>query len=116
MTALPLAQHHCTALPPGTPPLNEEAAGLLLQQLNHGWTIKVGPILNKRFDLPDFARALALTQTIGALAESENHHPEICLAWGKVEVRLRTHSVGGLSLNDFILAARIEEQRGSGLG
>jgi 4a-hydroxytetrahydrobiopterin dehydratase len=45
---------------------------------------------------------------IGALAEAEDHHPELLLAWGRVELRLWTHTVGGLSRNDFILAAHID--------
>ena len=46
-------------------------------------------------------------QRVGALAEAEGHHPDLELAWGRVGVALWTHSVGGLSENDFILAARM---------
>jgi 4a-hydroxytetrahydrobiopterin dehydratase len=46
---------------------------------------------------------------IGAVAEEEGHHPDICLSWGKVDVKTYTHKIGGLSDNDFILAAKIDE-------
>ena len=62
----------------------------------------------RRYRLPDFATGLALVNRIGALAEAQDHHPDLLLAWGRVEITLWTHSVGGLSRNDFILAAHID--------
>ena len=51
---------------------------------------------------------MAFCQEIGLLAERENHHPEICIAYDRVKVELNTHSVDGLTINDFILAAKID--------
>ena len=107
MTAL--SQEHCTPLPPGTPPLAAADQAALLAQLDPAWRIVDGHHLQREYRLPDFARGLALVDAIGALAQAEDHHPELLLAWGRVEVRLWTHSVGGPSRNDFILAARIDE-------
>ena len=52
-------------------------------------------------------KALKFTNRVGALAEEERHHPDIPLGWGKAEVTLWTHSVDGLTMNDFILASKI---------
>ena len=67
-----------------------------------------GQRLEREYRLPDFAAGLALVNRIGALAEAQDHHPDLLLAWGRVRITVWTHSVGGLSLNDFILAAHID--------
>jgi len=108
MTTQPLTEFSCKALPAGTPPLTDAECRELLKEIDPIWSIEPGPLLFRHFKLPDFQRALALTQTIGELADAEDHHPEIRLGLGMVEVRLSTHSVGGLSRNDFILAAKID--------
>lgn len=105
-----LADRHARPLPKGTPPLESAAADALLQELGHDWQI-LNTRLVKEFRFPNFAGALAFTNAVGAIAESENHHPDIHLAWGMVRIETWTHSVGGLSENDFILAAKIEEAR-----
>jgi 4a-hydroxytetrahydrobiopterin dehydratase len=62
--------------------------------------------LRRTFIFPDFSKALAFTNLIGELAEAEQHHPELITEWGKVTVTWWTHSVKGIHLNDFIMAAR----------
>ncbi len=101
-----LAQRHCRPLPVGTPALADADCTAYLALLP-GWKVAAGR-LRREYRLPDFAGALALVNAIGALAEAEDHHPDIALSWGKVGVELWTHSVGGFSENDFILAAKIE--------
>lgn len=64
--------------------------------------------ISRLFRFKDFKEALKFTNKIGALAEEEGHHPDIMLAWGKVGVKLTTHSIKGLSENDFVLAAKID--------
>lgn len=66
-----------------------------------------GKEIEKEFTFLDFKSALDFVNKIGALAEVEGHHPDIELGWGRVEVELSTHAIGGLSVNDFILAAKI---------
>ena len=104
MTAL--ADRRITPLPKGTPALDRDAQAGLLAELGAPWSVADGK-LTAEFTFPDFAQALAFTNTVGGLAEAANHHPDIQLAWGKVGIVVWTHSVGGLSENDFILAARI---------
>jgi 4a-hydroxytetrahydrobiopterin dehydratase len=64
--------------------------------------------LERRFKFKNFAEALAFTNKIGAIAEEQDHHPLIQTEWGKVSVNWWTHVIGGLHLNDFIMAARTD--------
>jgi len=74
------------------------------------WSVdREGKHLSKQYAFKDFAEAMAFANKIADIAEAEDHHPDLTVAWGKVGVDLSTHSVGGLSENDFIVAAKIEE-------
>ncbi|HUR29454.1 MAG TPA: 4a-hydroxytetrahydrobiopterin dehydratase [Planctomycetota bacterium] len=110
-----LAAQHCRHLGKETPPLAGPALALHLSQLDPAWRIDSGPLLVRRFTSEEYPRLVELAARIGALAQAEDHHPDMNLGYGKLEVALTTHSVGGLSLNDFVLAARIDGlARGSG--
>ena len=78
-----------------------------LSTLDDAWSIIEDHHLFRAFRFPDFKTALDFTNRIGRIAEDEGHHPDIALGWGKVEVTLWTHSVDGLTRNDFILASKI---------
>lgn len=67
------------------------------------------PRLERTFRFPDFAAALDFTNLVGALAESEGHHPRIVTEWGAVTVSWWTHKIGGLHRNDYIMAAKTDE-------
>lgn len=73
-----------------------------------GWQAENNHHLVKTFKFPDFKSALEFVNKVGALAEEESHHPDIELSWGKVKIKLLTHSIDGLSLNDFLMAEFIE--------
>lgn len=92
----------------GDRPLDSAAVKKLADALQGGWQIVDGKILRKLYEFKNFKQALEFTNLVGELAENAKHHPDILLAWGKSEISLTTHSVGGLSINDFILAARID--------
>ncbi len=104
----PLAQRVCTPVRPGTPPLSDQQVSALLAELGGGWEVAEDNRLYKEFGFKDFAEALAFVNRVGAVAEEQDHHPDITLAWGKATLTLWTHSIGGLSENDFILAARAD--------
>ncbi|TSC66821.1 MAG: pterin-4-alpha-carbinolamine dehydratase [Parcubacteria group bacterium Gr01-1014_72] len=72
------------------------------------WKIVEYHHLTREFKFPDFASALAFVNKVGALAESEGHHPDIELGWGYARIKIFTHAVDGLSENDFIVAAKID--------
>lgn len=65
--------------------------------------------LERVFRFPDFAQALAFTNTIGELADSEGHHPALLTEWGRVTVTWWTHKIKGLHRNDFIMAAKTDQ-------
>jgi 4a-hydroxytetrahydrobiopterin dehydratase len=104
--ATPLAQRHSAPVPAGTPPLSPEEIARLQGEVP-GWTVQNGHELHRNFRFPDFVKALAFVNRVGEIAEQEQHHPDIGLGWGRVDVTTYTHSVNGLTENDFILAARI---------
>lgn len=64
--------------------------------------------ITKTFLFPDFKKALDFVNRCGELAESEGHHPDLCLSWGQVDVKIYTHKARGLTESDFILAAKID--------
>jgi 4a-hydroxytetrahydrobiopterin dehydratase len=100
-----LAAKKCVPCEAGTAALRGDELQRLFGQL-HGWNLVGEERLEKEYRFPDFLTALAFVNRLGEVAEAEGHHPDIVLTWGKVKVTLWTHSIGGLSLNDFILAAK----------
>lgn len=74
-----------------------------------GWEVVEGHHLHKVFKFPNFQQALDFVNRLGAKAEAQNHHPEIKLGWGKVEVELFTHTANGITEKDYTLAAAIDQ-------
>jgi 4a-hydroxytetrahydrobiopterin dehydratase len=72
------------------------------------WRVKDNHDISRQFSFPDFKSALDFVNQVGAAAEALDHHPEILLTWGKVQVTVWTHSVDGLSSLDFELAGQID--------
>ncbi|CAM6016399.1 unnamed protein product [Sphagnum balticum] len=107
-----LAEKSCKPLAPGTPALSEDEAKALLRKVV-GWRISrtdAGLKLQGDWNLKDFKAGLELFDRIAVVAEAENHHPDLHLeSYKKGRVEIWTHSVGGLSENDFILAAKIDQ-------
>jgi 4a-hydroxytetrahydrobiopterin dehydratase len=102
-----LHQQKCVPCKGGIP-LSKEAAHALLSQLS-GWQISGDEKwLSKKWSFKNFVQSQAFVNKVGELAEAEDHHPDILFGWGYAEIRLQTHSVGGLHENDFILAAKID--------
>lgn len=91
-------------------PLSADEAEKLTSDISSDWRIVENHHLEREFRFPDFAAALDFVNRIGAIAEQEGHHPDIELGWGRVSVSLRTHALEGLSENDFILAAKIDDE------
>jgi 4a-hydroxytetrahydrobiopterin dehydratase len=85
--------------------------GAELQALSHqlpNWEVVNEHHLHRIFKFPDFVKALAFVNRVGAIAEEQGHHPDILLTWGKAEITIWTHAVNGLTESDFILAAKID--------
>ena len=104
-----LSDQSCEPCRGGIPPLGSAAIAELLAQLGTNWQVIAEHHLQKEFTFPDFKSALTFTNQVGALAEEQGHHPDLHLAWGKVEITIWTHKIDGLHQSDFILAAKIDK-------
>ena len=105
-----LADNDCVPSHRGAPPMERAEALEMLDQLDSGWSINEEGHLEKLFKFKDFARALAFVNSVGAVAEKQNHHPDIYLAWGKCRIEIWTHVLNGLAESDFFLAAKLDRE------
>lgn len=103
-----LAEKKCVPCQGGVPPLRGEKLLGMQKELGGNWKVIDNHHLEKEFSFKNFREALAFTNKVGELAEKENHHPDIYLAWGKVRITLWTHKIDGLSESDFIFAAKTD--------
>jgi 4a-hydroxytetrahydrobiopterin dehydratase len=103
-----LAAKHCVPCRGGVPPLTGEELHKLSSQLSD-WKVIDDHHITKTYTFPDFKTALDFVNRVGAIAEAEGHHPDIALAWGRVDVKTYTHKINGLTESDFILAAKVDE-------
>ena len=107
-----LSRQVCVACQGGIPPLNEQEIAVFMKKLEEetsGWEVVESHHLKKRWKFPDFKAALEFVNKIGALAEKQGHHPNICFSWGFVEITIWTHKIDGLHQSDFVLAAKIDQ-------
>jgi 4a-hydroxytetrahydrobiopterin dehydratase len=103
-----LAGKQCVPCKGGVEPLKGQALSDLVKQLKDGWQVVDDRHLEKEYKFKNFKQALEFVNKVGEIAESQGHHPDIFLAWGKVKLMLWTHKIGGLHENDFILAAKAD--------
>lgn len=103
-----LASRHCAPCRGATPPLTGAELEKFKRELPD-WQVVDRHHLEKVFMFPDFKTGLDFVNRVGALAEAEGHHPDLCLAWGRVQAVIYTHTINGLSESDFILAAKIDQ-------
>ena len=103
-----LASQHCQPRKGAEHALNAAQISEFLAQLP-GWTVTGdGKAIVKDFKFSDFHRTLGFINAVGFMANHEDHHPDIEAGYGHCHLLWSTHDVGGLSLNDFICAARVE--------
>jgi 4a-hydroxytetrahydrobiopterin dehydratase len=103
-----LANKECVPCRGGVPPLKGEQLQQLARQLGGNWEIVDEHHLKKEFKFRNFVEALEFTNKVGAVAEEQQHHPDIYLSWGKVAITIWTHKIDGLTESDFILAAKAD--------
>ena len=104
-----LTQRTCVPCEGGVDSLKGYALDEYVDQIAAKWRVVEEHHLAAEFLFENFAQALEFTNQIGRIAEEEGHHPDLYLSWGRVEVKIWTHAIDGLSENDFILAAKIDQ-------
>jgi 4a-hydroxytetrahydrobiopterin dehydratase len=102
-----LSQQHCVPCEGGIPPLAAAAAKRYLKRLKRGWRIEDNK-LQKVFRFKNFVASMGFANQVALLAQAEDHHPDLRIAYAQVEIVLWTHAAGGLTENDFVLAAKID--------
>ena len=90
----------------GAKPMTVEEAGLVLRDLL-GWSLDNAAIM-KEFRFKSYLAGLDFSYAMGKIAEEQDHHPDMIVRWRRVKLVFSTHSIGGLSQNDFIMAAKSE--------
>ena len=108
-TASELTKRRCEPCEGGVPPLEPDAARQLMAALHEDWQLaEDGKSIERRFEFAGYHRTIAFVNALAWVAESEGHHPDLTVNYGKVHVIYSTHSIKGLSENDFICAAKID--------
>lgn len=103
-----LTQRKCVPCEAGTPALSKEKIRKFLTLVPEWELTEKGKIVRK-FKFRNFAEALSFVNRVGDLAEDEGHHPDIKIIYNRVTLALITHTISGLSENDFVVAAKITE-------
>ncbi|HVY72895.1 MAG TPA: 4a-hydroxytetrahydrobiopterin dehydratase [Candidatus Paceibacterota bacterium] len=105
-----LSDKRCIPCEGDVDPLTEAQAEELKKQLHEEWSlVDGGGLLARSFHFPNFKKTMEFVNKVAAIAEEEQHHPDMTVSYGDVGIELMTHAIGGLSENDFILAAKIDE-------
>ena len=104
-----LRDRKCVPYPSGTPPITPVRVGELLPELAPQWHLDAErQVLTRDFKFGNFHATMAFVNAVAWIAHVEDHHPDLEVGYGHCRVTYSTHSVGGLSENDFICAAKID--------
>jgi 4a-hydroxytetrahydrobiopterin dehydratase len=111
-----LAERQCVPCRGGIPPLTREQAQPLLAQIDPAWRLERGrdakgrdyDYLSRTFTFDDFKGAMEFAVRVGEVAEEQQHHPDLHIAWGKVTAEMWTHKIAGLTESDFVFAAKCD--------
>ncbi len=102
-----LSNQKCIPCEVGGEPLNADEIAQFLSQLEGKWVVKDNHSLERQFKFKNFVETMKFVNKVADLAESEGHHPDLHIFYNKLTIELWTHAVGGLSVNDFIVATKI---------
>jgi 4a-hydroxytetrahydrobiopterin dehydratase len=102
-----LAAQRCSSADSATPPLTAEEVERLASGIDAGWRVESDRLI-REFRFTTFAAAFGLATRIALLAEAQGHHPALDIAWGLLRVTWTTDAIGALSLNDLIMAAKVD--------
>ncbi|MCW8890898.1 MAG: 4a-hydroxytetrahydrobiopterin dehydratase [Sedimenticola sp.] len=108
-TSLPLLDRECAACTVETPPLSQAESRSFLSQLNSEWILdNTFTTLTRSFKFNDYYQTIAFTNAVAWIANQQNHHPDLLISYRNCQVSYTTHAINGLSENDFICAAKID--------
>ena len=102
-----LIRRHCQPIPKGTPALEPNEVSELIGSL-HGWNNLDNTAIERAFSFKNFYETIAFVNAVAWIANREDHHPDLQVGYNRCVVRFNTHSVRGLSENDFICAAKVD--------
>jgi len=102
-----LASSRCQPLPAGTPALTKAEIDSLLKEVP-GWSYD-GKVIAKAYSFKNYYETMAFVNALAWIAHREDHHPDLSVGYNRCRVEFSTHSIGGISRNDFICAAKIEQ-------
>ncbi len=119
-----LAERQCIPCRGDVPPLTREQLAPLLAQIDAAWEVRDVPdarrgsimLLRRDYRFRNFAEAMAFAVSVGDIAEEQQHHPDLHVAWGNVGVELWTHKIGGLTESDVVFAAKCDARYAGGAG
>ena len=103
-----LVSKKCVPCEGGMPPLSQTETNQYLSRVL-GWELIENNKIKKEYKFKSFKNSLDFVNRVGAIAEEEQHHPTITIIYNKVRITFSTHAIGGLSPNDFIMAAKIDQ-------
>jgi 4a-hydroxytetrahydrobiopterin dehydratase len=104
-----LSEKKCIPCEGGVPPFTQGQIKKYLPKLSKGWVVLDSKSLSKVFKFKNFVQTMGFVNQVALVAAAEDHHPDMQVSYSKVTIELSTHSVGGLTENDFILAAKIDQ-------
>ena len=105
-----LSHQKCVPCEGGTKPFDSSEIATYMSYLKTPWDLDdENKKIKKEYKFKDFKQAMQFINKVAEIAESEGHHPDIKISYNKVKIILWTHAIGGLSVNDFILASKIEQ-------
>lgn len=104
-----LSAKKCVPCEGGVEPFTPEQISDYLEEQGKDWFLDDYKKISRDFRFKDYRQTIDFVNKVAEIAEAENHHPVLHVFYGKVVVELWTHSIGGLSENDFILAAKINK-------
>jgi 4a-hydroxytetrahydrobiopterin dehydratase len=103
-----LTEKRCVPCEGGTPPMGQEEIDKNLKQLPKGWKVIGGKKISKDFKFKSFPEVMAFANMVALIAQDEGHHPDMEIHYSNIVIEFSTHAIGGLSENDFIMAAKID--------
>jgi 4a-hydroxytetrahydrobiopterin dehydratase len=104
-----LAEKKCVPCEGNVRPYAPDEAAAMMPHLNDWMLIDDAHMLAKEFHFKNFAEVMVFVNKVAAIAEEEGHHPDMSVSYDAVGIELTTHAIGGLSENDFIVAAKIDQ-------